>query len=93
MSYCEIPHAPTMEIPVERENLRALMQITNARLSDAVLMAEDILSDIRGPIPHGNEEPVRIDSAMDAERMNRDMAERLCGALRELALLIGVCSR
>lgn len=91
MSYCEMPKSAT-EIPVERENLSALMQMTNARLSDAVLMAEDILSNIRGPIPHGNEESVRIDSAMDAARLNRDMAERLCGALRELALLIGVCS-
>lgn len=93
MSYCEPTPASTMKTPVESENLRVLMQITNARLSDAVLMAEDILSDIRGPFPHSNEEPVRIDSAMDAERLNRDMAERLCGALRELALLIGVCSR
>ena len=35
-------------------------------------------------------ERVNVSSAMDAERLNRDMAERLCGTLKEIALQMGV---
>ena len=94
MNYCynNIDTATDMtpSVPVERENLKMLIRMTNERLNEAVTAAEAILSEIRGAFPRKDDERVNVSSAMDAERLNRDMAERLCGTLKEIALQTGV---
>lgn len=94
MSYCynsmETATDMTPSVPVERENLKMLMCMTNERLNEAVTTAEAILSDIRGAFPRKDDERGNVSSAMDAERLNRDMAERLCCTLKEIALQMGV---
>lgn len=92
MNYCamETKTDMTPSVPVERENLKALMRMTNERLNEAVTTADAILSEIRGAFPHKDDERVNVGSAMDAERLNRDTAEHLCGTLKEIALQMGV---
>ncbi len=91
MNYCEMEStANTPSVPVERENLKMLMRMTNERLNEAVTSAEAILSEVRGAFPRKDDERVNVGSAMDAERLNRDTAERLCCALKEIALQLGV---
>ena len=94
MNYCynNIDTATDMtpSVPVERENLKMIIRMTNERLNEAVTEAEAILSEIRGAFPRKDDERVNVSSAMDAERLNRDMAERLCGTLKEIALQMGV---
>lgn len=80
----------TPNAPVERENMKMLMRMTNERLNEAVTMAEAILSDIRGAFPRKDDEGVNVSSAMDAARLNRDTAHRLCCTLKEIALQMGV---
>ena len=91
-SYNNIDTATDMtpSVPVERENLKTLMRMTNERLNEAVASAEAILSEVRGAFPRKDDERVNVSSAMDAERLNRDMAERLCCVLKEIALQMGV---
>ena len=96
MNYCyntidDTATEMTPGIPVERENLKTLMRMTNERLNEAVTTAEAILSEIRGAFPRKDDEMVNVASAMDAERLNRDTSERLCCVLKEIALQIGVC--
>ena len=92
MNYCTIDTATDMtpSVPVERENLKMLMRMTTERLNEAVGRAEAILSEIRGAFPRKDEEPPHIASVIDAERLNRDMAERVCVVLKEIALQMGV---
>ena len=94
MSYCynamETATDMTPSVPVERENLKMLMRMTNERLNEAVASAEAILSEIRGAFPRKDDERVNASSAMDAERLNRDTAEHLCCTLKEIALQMGV---
>ena len=78
----------TPSVPVERENLKMLMKMTNERLNEAVASAEVILSEIRGAFPRKDDERVNVASVMDAERLNIDMAERLCCVLKEIVLQI-----
>ncbi len=91
MNYCAMESTTnTPSVPVERENLKMLMRMTNERLNEAVAAAEAILSEVRGAFPCKDDERVNVGSAMDAERLNRDTAERLCCALKEIALQLGV---
>jgi len=94
MNYCynaiDTATDMTPSVPVERENLKMLIRMTNERLNEAVTAAEAILSEIRGAFPRKDDERVNVSSAMDAERLNRDTAERLCCALKEIALQMGV---
>ena len=94
MNYCyntmETATDMTPSVPVERENLKMLMRMTNERLNEAVAAAEAILSEIRGAFPREDDGKVNVSSAMDAERLNRDTAERLCCALKEIAMQMGV---
>lgn len=94
MNYCydtiDTSTNMTPSVPVERENLKMLMRMTNERLNEAVATAEAILSAVRGAFPRKDEERQNVGSAMDAERLNRDTAERLCCALKEIALQLGV---
>ena len=94
MNYCynKIDTATDMtpSVPVERENLKMLIWMTNERLNEAVMAAEAILSEICGAFPRKDDERVNVSSAMDAERLNRDTAERLCCAMKEIALQMGV---
>ena len=94
MNYCynatETATDMTPSVPVERENLKMLTRMTNERLNEAVAAAEAILSEVRGAFPRKDDERVNVASVMDAERLNRDTAERLCCVLKEIALQMGV---
>ena len=94
MNYCynamDTATDMTPSVPVERENLKTLIRMTNERLNEAVTAAEAILSEIRGAFPRKDEEPPHVGSALDAERLNRDTAERLCCVLKEIAMQMGV---
>lgn len=94
MNYCynamDAATEMTPSVPVERENLKTLMRMTNERLNEAVTAAEAILSEIRGAFPRKDEEPPRVGSALDAARLNRDTAERICVTLKEIAMQMGV---
>ena len=81
---------PGCDTPVEHENLKTLMRMTNERLNEALARAETILSEIRGAYPRKDEEPPHVSSALEGERLNRDIAEHLCVCLREIALELGV---
>lgn len=80
----------TPSVLVDRENLKMLMRTTNERLNEAVAAAEEILDEVRGPLPRKDDERVNVSSAMDAARLNRETAERLCCVLKEIALQLGV---
>ena len=89
MNYCATETNMMPSVPVERENMKTLMRMTNERLNEALAMAEAILANIRGSFTRDDGERAEVVSAMDAERMNRDTAERLCATLKEIALQMG----
>lgn len=94
MNYCyntiDTATDMTPSVPVKRENLKMLMKMTNERLNEAVTAAEAILSEIRGAFQRKDEEPPHVGSALDAARLNRDTAERICVTLKEIAMQMGV---
>lgn len=91
MNYCEMTTNGTVDTTErERENMKTLMRQTNERLHEAVESAERILSEVRGAFPRKEDEPPHVASVLDAQRINRDMAERVCAVLKELAMQMGV---
>lgn len=94
MNYCyntiDTATDMTPSVPVERENLKVLMRMTNERLNEAAARAEAILAEIRGPMPRKEEEEPSCNSWMAAEMLNREKAERICMVLKEIALQMGV---
>lgn len=77
-------------VPVERENMKTIMGMTNARLNDAVEKAEKILAEIRGATPMKGDEPRNCISMIDAQHMNLELSERICAVLTEIAGNLGV---
>lgn len=99
MSYNSMPtcsEPQTGEMPsiidgVERDNIKTMMRMTNARLVEAIEMADRILTDIRGPAQEvRNGEPPACKCMTDAALTARDLAEHVFCCLREIGMRIGV---
>lgn len=91
MNYCEMDTKTNMapSVPVERESMKALMNMTNARLHEALGRAEGILAGIRGAYPKKDEEPNCPSCMIDAARIDVELSEQLCLALKEIAKQLG----
>lgn len=74
----------------EATNARMLIAGTNERLIKAFYMAENILSDIRGPVPHESDLDAGAATMMDSLMINREIAERICDCLGVISEDLGV---
>jgi len=74
----------------EATNARMLIAGINERLIKALYMAENILSDIRGPIAHESDLDAGAATMMDGLMINREIAERICDCLRVIGEDLGV---
>ena len=94
MNMCSEPQTvdrPSILDGVERENIKTMMRMTNARLMEAVEIADRILTDIRGTVQEvRNGEPPACKCVMDAALIDRDLAEHVCCLLKEIGMRIGV---
>ena len=74
----------------EATNARMLIAGITERLNKALYMAENILSDIRGPIPHDTDLDAGASSMLDGLMINREIAERICDCLGAISENLGV---
>ena len=91
MNYCVTETKADMipNAPVERESMKVLMNMTNARLHEAIGRAECILAGVRGARPKNDEEPNYPSCMIDAARIDVELSEQLCVMLKEIANLLG----
>ena len=73
----------------EATNARMLIADINARLVKALYIAENILTDIRGPVVHESDLDGGTATMIDELLINREIAERICDCLGAISGNLG----